>query len=378
MKRIISGVIALTLLVSLGLAGASCVPIVQAKTGTIEVRVTDAPGNVTAIEVTVSEVEVHKEVAGEGEWTPLTITGPNPFDLIKIRDKEQLLVTGDVDTARYTQIRMTVDMVEVTYLEDGVPTTVEATLPSGKLKFVRPFDVVAGGTTTLIIDFDADKSVVFAGADKVIFKPVVKLSIEHEVALALTVTTSAATDIATTSATLNGSLDDLGSFTSVDVSFEYGTTSGALDNETSPEEMSETGTFSVALNELSLNSTYYFKAKAEGDGTISYGDELSFATLPVAPTATTSAATDIATTSATLNGSLDDLGSFTSVDVSFEYGTTSGALDNETSPEEMSETGTFSVALNELSLNSTYYFKAKAEGDGTISYGDELSFTTPS
>ncbi|GAH97799.1 unnamed protein product, partial [marine sediment metagenome] len=210
------------------------------------------------------------------------------------------------------------------------------------------------------------------------FKPVVKLSIEHEVALALTVTTSAATDIATTSATLNGSLDDLGSFTSVDVSFEYGTTSGALDNETSPEEMSETGAFSAALTDLSLNSTYYFKAKAEGDGTISYGDELSFATLPVAPTATTSAATDITTTSATLNGSLDDLGSFTSLDVSFEYGTTSGALDNETSPEEMSETGTFSAALTDLSPDTTYYFKAKAEGDGTISYGDELSFTTPS
>ncbi len=180
MRRIISGVIALTLLASLGLAGASCVPIVQAKTGTIEVRVTDAPGNVTAIEVTVSEVEVHKEVAGEGEWTPLTITGPNPFDLIKIRDQTQTLATEDIETARYTQIRMTVEMVEVTYLEDGVPTTEEATIPSGELKFVRPFDVVEGGTTTLIIDFDADKSVVFAGADKVIFKPVVKLSIEHE------------------------------------------------------------------------------------------------------------------------------------------------------------------------------------------------------
>ncbi len=147
--------------------------------GIIEVRVTDAPGNVTAIEVTVSEVEVHKEVAGEGTWTSLTITGASTFDLIEIRDKKQELVTQDIDAARYTQIRMTVEMVEVTYLEDGMSTTKEATIPSGELKFVRPFDVVAGETTTLIIDFDADKSVVFAGADKVIFKPVVKLAIEH-------------------------------------------------------------------------------------------------------------------------------------------------------------------------------------------------------
>ncbi len=157
---------------------------IPAGMGRLEVRVTDAPGDVEAILVTVTEVEVHKEVAGEGKWTSLTITGPNPFDLIKIRDKEQELVTQDLETAKYTQIRMTVEMVEVTYLEDGVPTTVEAILPSGKLKFVRPFDVVEGGTTTLVIDFDADKSVVFTGAKqseefKVIFKPVVKLSVEQ-------------------------------------------------------------------------------------------------------------------------------------------------------------------------------------------------------
>ncbi len=291
MKRIISGVIALTLLASLGLAGASCVPIVQAKTGTIEVRVTDAPPKytVTQIIVEISEdeeeggVQVHRaDDEGGGVWETIDILeDQNPFVLYPdLLGLEQVLAVGDVDAGKYTQIRMTVEMVEVTYLEngDGEAKTVEATIPSGELKFVRPFDVVAGGTTTLIIDFDADKSVVVTGADKVIFKPVVRLSIEHEVALALTVTTSAATDIATTSATLNGSLDDLGSFTSVDVSFEYGTTSGALDNETNPEEMSETGTFSVALNELSLNSTYYFRAKAEGDGTVSYGDELSFTT----------------------------------------------------------------------------------------------------
>jgi hypothetical protein len=62
--------------------------------------------------------------------------------------------------------------------------TVEATLPSGELKFVRPFDVVAEETTTLLLDFIADESVVITGATqddeaKVIFKPVVKLAIQQ-------------------------------------------------------------------------------------------------------------------------------------------------------------------------------------------------------
>jgi len=119
-------------------------------------------------------------------WETIDILGGrNPFVLYPdLLGLEQVLAVGNVDAGKYTQIRMNLESVTVTYTytEDGVPqeNTVEATIPSGELKFVRPFDVVEGGTTTLIIDFDADKSVAVTGApDKVIFKPVVKLSIEH-------------------------------------------------------------------------------------------------------------------------------------------------------------------------------------------------------
>jgi hypothetical protein len=63
---------------------AEAVPTPEAmpSTGTIEVRVTDAPPDeeVTAILVTVSAVEIHRAVAeqeqeqeGKGEWLPLSI-----------------------------------------------------------------------------------------------------------------------------------------------------------------------------------------------------------------------------------------------------------------------------------------------------------------
>ena len=75
-------------------------------------------------------------------------------------------------------------------LENGEPTEteVDAKLPSGTLKFVRPFEVVADGDTEILLDFDLEKSVVFTGASqsdevKVIVKPVVKLLIEHEESL---------------------------------------------------------------------------------------------------------------------------------------------------------------------------------------------------
>jgi hypothetical protein len=91
---------------------------------------------------------------------------------------------------------------------------------------------------------------------------------------------------------------------------------------------------------------------------------------------TTNDARFITFNGASLNGRLDNLGSFDTVDVSFVWGTTSGSLDKETRPKPKRKTGAFGARLQRLSPNTTYYFRAKAEGDGTIVYGDELNFTT--
>jgi len=94
------------------------------------------------------------------------------------------------------------------------------------------------------------------------------------------------------------------------------------------------------------------------------------------PMVTTSDATDVGVNSATLNGDLDDLGTASTVDVSFEWGQTSGEpYSNETTPETMDAAGPFSFELGGLSPDTTYYFRAKAVGDGT-SYGLDKSFTT--
>jgi hypothetical protein len=169
-------------------------------TGTIEVRVTDAPPDeeVTAILVTVSAVEVHRAVAeqeqeqeGEGEqnqeqeqeqqeqgeWLPLSIIeGAGSFDLLEIKGLEEVLAVEELEAGKYTQIRVTVERVEVT-LGGGEP--VEAKVPSGELKFVRPFDVVEGETTVLLLDFDAEKSVTVTGTGNITVKPVVKLTVKQ-------------------------------------------------------------------------------------------------------------------------------------------------------------------------------------------------------
>jgi hypothetical protein len=161
-------------------------PIVEAKTGIIEVRVTDAPPEyrITEIWVTVLDSEeegvaVHKAADdGDGVWITIPITGDNPFELLSLQkaNLDALLATEEVTAGKYTQIRMTIDIVQVK-IGDG--DLQPAVLPSGKLKFVRPFEVFDGETTIILLDFDADKSVTVTGGGKVIVKPVVKLSIHQ-------------------------------------------------------------------------------------------------------------------------------------------------------------------------------------------------------
>ncbi len=170
-----------------------------AKTGIVQMWVTDAPrtDNISEIWVTVSDVKIHEAAVGQvsdngsdeaegeiddsadtGGWISVNLTGPNRFDLLTLRGDsgglQQVLATANLTVGRYTQIRMTVGKVEVKV--NGVLK--DAVLPSGKLKFVHPFDVQADSVTKLLFDFDADKFVNVTGSPKepkIMVKPVVKL-----------------------------------------------------------------------------------------------------------------------------------------------------------------------------------------------------------
>ena len=189
------------------------------------------------------------------------------------------------------------------------------------------------------------------------------------------VTTNGADNVTSASATLQGSLEDFGTADNVTVCFEWGTSaSGPYPDATSDQTKNSTGPFSADLNGLIPGTTYYYRAKAVGDGT-AYGDEKSFTTLTTPPSVTTVEATGIGLTSATLNGDLDSLGTASSVQVVFEWGTDT-SYGSTTAPLGMTAIGTFSAELTGISANTTYHFRAKAAGDGTT-YGDELTFSTP-
>jgi heat shock protein HslJ len=204
--------IVITILGVLSLVAGACVQLspVQADYGTLKLYVTDERSReeVSSILVTVSELQVHKALAeqereqeqqqsttgdqvrkreqeqqqteqGQGEWISVNIDETaRTFDLFDIEGIEQYLGQIEIEAAKYTQVRLVIETVQVSFNSGG--SLEDARIPSKELKIVHPFNIVRGETTALVIDFDADKMVTVTGSGEIIVKPVVKLTVRQE------------------------------------------------------------------------------------------------------------------------------------------------------------------------------------------------------
>ena len=194
----------------------------------------------------------------------------------------------------------------------------------------------------------------------------------------LSVTTNAATNIDTYSATLNGHLTT--DTNNTQRWFEWGTSS-SLGSETTHTSQYSSGAFSKYLSGLAPNTTYHYRAVAQNSaGTMAYGSIMSFTTTGGSynqlPSVTTNPATNILENSATLRGYLTT-NSTSDVTRWFEWGT-SYSLGNQTTRFNQSYDGEFSSSVSGLAPNTTYYFRAAAQNSYGTAYGSTLSFTTGS
>jgi phosphodiesterase/alkaline phosphatase D-like protein len=195
---------------------------------------------------------------------------------------------------------------------------------------------------------------------------------------------TAATNVTRTTANLNGSVDPNGISSSY--WFEYGESS-TLGNSTALQSAGS-GTasqgVSVSVSNLKPLTKYYFRINAQNQyGTVN-GSILTFTTTgpaaPSAASATTKSATGIATSSATVNGSVNPNGVETTY--WFEYSTDSllGSLIGSGTSEVSAGAGTSNVNvsahLTNLSPNTRYYFRLVARNSFGTVRGDISSFKT--
>ncbi|MEE9398792.1 MAG: DUF4382 domain-containing protein, partial [Dehalococcoidales bacterium] len=141
--------------------------------GTIQVLVTDPPPPeaVDNVTVEIAKIEVHLAGGPDSGWITV-VDEPRSFDLMQLLGGKTLdLGDKEVNAGTYTQVRM--EITQATVIVGN--NTYNAKIPSGKLKFVRPFQVEEDGTTVLLLDFDGQKSVHVTGKGQYMLRPVVKL-----------------------------------------------------------------------------------------------------------------------------------------------------------------------------------------------------------
>ncbi len=197
--------------------------------------------------------------------------------------------------------------------------------------------------------------------------------------LAPTVTTSAATSVMSTSATLNGNVNPNG--TSTSAYFEWGTSSTLSTYSTTSAQSVGSGTsaasVSADLSGLSANTTYYYRVVGQNSAGTQRGTIVSFSTLAagIAPTVTTGSPSNISTTSATLTGTVNPNGSSTSV--VFQYGT-STSYGNQATATQSPVTGSSAVSvsalLTGLSSGTTYHYRVVATNSAGTSNGSDQTF----
>lgn len=120
-------------------------------------------------------------------------------------------------------------------------------------------------------------------------------------------------------------------------------------------------------------SNHWIKASNESstDDLLAFGSEEGRS----APTVSTSAASSVEETTATLNGNLTSLGSYTPVYAFFQYGLTAGYGTN-TTEQSKTETGVYSANIADLSPGTTYHFRAAVKYDTSYVYGSDLTLDT--
>ena len=140
--------------------------------GTLQVRLTDAPAVYDSVIVEIVGVEVHSSPTNG--WISINVPNPGRYDLLQYSNGlDTLIATSTLPAGNVSQIRLILG-ANNTVTKNGV--TYPLVIPSGSesgLKLQIHKEIIGGTTNVVLLDFDANRSVVEQGNGVFHLKPVI-------------------------------------------------------------------------------------------------------------------------------------------------------------------------------------------------------------
>ncbi len=138
---------------------------------TMNIKITDGPGNYDAVVLNVKEINV----ITSGGTTTLAV-GNKAFDILKFRNgRDTLIASQTIPSGTLKEVRLVLESTGNYVRVGGVNYDLKT--PSGQSSGVKlkvQEDLLDGVAYTLLLDFDAAKSIVETGNGKYILKPVIR------------------------------------------------------------------------------------------------------------------------------------------------------------------------------------------------------------
>jgi hypothetical protein len=145
--------------------------------GQMKITMVDAPAGFDQVNVVVTRVEVHSSGSDSSSGWFVLNDSMATYDLLLLRNGASVVLGNhSLDAGHYTQIRLIIGTGS-NVVVNGVIYPLE--IPSGQqtgVKLNHSFDIQNGLIYELLLDFDAERSIVLTGNGQYKLKPVIRVT----------------------------------------------------------------------------------------------------------------------------------------------------------------------------------------------------------
>ena len=152
----------------------------------LTISMTDSPfSDAQSVLVTFSQIQIHSSGGG---WVTVPFPGGDgtrTCDLKKLAGSQDVLGIGPLVAGHYTMIRLVVSQSTLyfdnqatgpvcgSYIAPPTGLSASLTIPSGDIRLNREFDLSTTRSTSILLDFDGDRSITRTGNNSYRMNPVI-------------------------------------------------------------------------------------------------------------------------------------------------------------------------------------------------------------